>query len=63
MQNRTVVTADEIASDASNRPYTCESAAFPAKGLQDFKFWPHVGRLENVVGDRNPVCSCGGMEN
>ena len=26
-------------------------------------FWPHVGRVDNVFGDRNPVCSCVGMEN
>jgi glycine dehydrogenase len=25
--------------------------------------WPHVGRVDNVFGDRNPVCSCVGMEN
>jgi len=24
--------------------------------------WPHVGRVDNVFGDRNPVCSCVGME-
>jgi len=37
--------------------------AFPAKSLHDYKFWPHVGRVDNVFGDRNPVCSCVGMEN
>jgi glycine dehydrogenase len=56
-------TADQIASDAWNRPYTREQAAFPAKWLHEFKFWPHVGRVDNVFGDRNPVCSCIGMEN
>ena len=25
--------------------------------------WPHVSRVDNVFGDRNPVCSCAGMEN
>jgi glycine dehydrogenase len=38
-------------------------AAFPAKSLHDYKFWPHVGRVDNVFGDRKPVCSCVGMEN
>ena len=56
-------TADQIASDNWNRPYGREQAAFPAKNLHDYKFWPHVSRVDNVFGDRNPVCSCAGMEN
>ena len=56
-------TADQIASDNWNRPYSREQAAFPAKSLHDYKFWPHVSRVDNVYGDRNPVCSCAGMEN
>jgi len=55
-------TADQIASDNWNRPYSREQAAFPAKDLHDYKFWPHVSRVDNVFGDRNPVCSCAGME-
>ena len=35
----------------------------PVKSLHDYKFWPHVARVDNVFGDRNPVCSCVGMEN
>jgi glycine dehydrogenase len=56
-------TADQIASDNWHRPYSREQAAFPAKDLHDYKFWPHVSRVDNVFGDRNPVCSCAGMEN
>ena len=56
-------TADMIASDHWNKPYTREQAAFPAKWLHEFKFWPHIGRVDNVFGDRNPICSCDGMEN
>ncbi|HEX5398119.1 MAG TPA: aminomethyl-transferring glycine dehydrogenase [Verrucomicrobiae bacterium] len=55
-------TADQIASDNWNRPYTREQAALPAKALHDYKFWPHVSRVDNVFGDRNPICSCVGME-
>jgi len=55
-------TADQIASDNWNRPYSREQAAFPAKDLHEYKFWPHVSRVDNVFGDRNPVCSCVGME-
>jgi glycine dehydrogenase len=56
-------TADQVASDDWNRPYSRAQAAFPAKSLHDYKFWPHVSRVDNVFGDRNPVCSCAGMEN
>jgi glycine dehydrogenase len=56
-------TADMIASDNWNKPYSREQAAFPAKWLHEHKFWPHVGRIDNVFGDRNPVCTCVGMEN
>lgn len=56
-------TADMIASDSWNKPYPREQAAFPAKWLAEFKFWPHVGRVDNVFGDRNPVCSCAGLGN
>jgi hypothetical protein len=31
-------------------------------GLHDYKFWPHVGCVDNVFGDRNPVCSCVEMD-
>jgi glycine cleavage system P protein (glycine dehydrogenase) len=56
-------TADMIAADNWNRPYSREQAAFPVRSLRDYKFWPAVGRIDNVFGDRNPVCSCIGMEN
>jgi glycine dehydrogenase len=36
--------------------------AFPAKSLHDYKFWRHVARVDSVFGDRNRVCSCGGVE-
>jgi glycine dehydrogenase len=55
-------TADVIASDNWNRPYSREQAAFPAPWLRDTKFWPAVGRIDNVLGDRNLICSCAGME-
>ena len=33
-------TADMLAGDNWNRPYSREQAAFPAKCLHDYKFWP-----------------------
>ncbi|WP_218080044.1 aminomethyl-transferring glycine dehydrogenase [Anthocerotibacter panamensis] len=43
-------------------PYTREQAAYPAPWTREHKFWPSVGRIDNVYGDRNLVCSCAGME-
>jgi len=55
-------TADMLASENWDRPYTREQAAYPVASLKEFKFWPAVGRIDNVYGDRNLVCSCVGME-
>ena len=55
-------TADMIASDRWDHPYSREQACFPALWLRDYKFWPAVGRIDNVFGDRNLVCSCAGMD-
>ncbi len=55
-------TADQVAGDVWDRPYTRMKAAFPSPHQLEYKFWPHVGRIDNVFGDRNPVCSCVGME-
>ena len=54
--------ADVIAGDDWNRPYTRAQAAFPVKSLRDAKYWPPVGRVDNVFGDRNVMCSCVGMD-
>jgi len=39
-------------------PYSREQAAFPVPGLKRQKYWPPVGRVDNVWGDRNLSCSC-----
>ena len=51
-------TAQQIASDKWNRPYSREQAAFPAPWTREHKFWPTVARIDNVYGDRNLFCSC-----
>jgi glycine dehydrogenase len=56
-------TADVLTADKWDRPYSREQAGYPAKWLREHKFWPAVGRIDNVFGDRNLVCSCAGMEN
>jgi glycine dehydrogenase len=55
-------TTQTVISDKWDRPYPREQAAFPAAWLRQHKFWPAVGRIDNVYGDRNLVCSCSGME-
>ncbi|HRP04449.1 MAG TPA: aminomethyl-transferring glycine dehydrogenase, partial [Opitutaceae bacterium] len=55
-------TASVVASDKWDRPYSRELAAFPTPFVRAHKFWPSVGRVDNVYGDRNLVCSCVGME-
>ena len=54
--------ADMIASDSWNHPYSREEAAYPLPYLRDHKFWPIAARIDNVYGDRNPMCTCEGME-
>jgi glycine dehydrogenase len=41
-----------------NHPYSREVAAFPVAELKRRKYWPPVGRVDNVHGDRNLFCSC-----
>jgi glycine dehydrogenase len=54
--------ADVVCATGWDRPYSREQAAYPAAWLREWKFWPPVGRVDNVFGDRNLVCSCAGME-
>ena len=55
-------TAESVVAEKWERPYSRERAAFPAPWLREHKFWPAVGRIDNVYGDRNLVCTCEGME-
>ena len=52
-------TAQSVVSDAWARPYPREQAAYPAPWTRENKFWPAVGRVDNVFGDRNLVCTLG----
>jgi len=55
-------TARAVCADEWDHPYSRELAAYPAPWTRASKFWPAVGRIDNVYGDRNLVCSCVGME-
>ena len=51
-------TAECVTADNWDRSYLRSQAAYPARWLKDFKYWPPVGRLDQVFGDRNLVCTC-----
>ncbi len=51
-------TAASLMAADWTRPYSRETGAFPLGSLQHAKYWPPVGRVDNVYGDRNLFCSC-----
>lgn len=56
-------TLTQVFASSWDRPYTREVAAFPAPFVgADTKLWPSVGRIDDVHGDKNLVCSCPPME-
>jgi len=55
-------TADMVVSDAWNRPYSRELAAYPTPWTRTHKFWPFVGRIDGAYGDRNLFCTCPPVE-
>ena len=54
-------TAAIVTADEWTRAYSRSQAAYPVDSLRDSKYWPPVGRLDNVFGDRNLICSCPSM--
>jgi len=54
--------AKTVSGDIWEHKYTRSEAAYPSKGLLENKYWPPVGRVDNVYGDRNLMCSCPSME-
>ncbi|MDP2245552.1 aminomethyl-transferring glycine dehydrogenase [Pseudomonas sp.] len=42
--------------------YSREQAVYPVASLIDGKYWPPVGRVDNVFGDRNLICACPSIE-
>jgi len=38
--------------------YSREQAAYPVANLKLNKYWPPVGRVDNVYGDKNLICAC-----
>ena len=55
-------TVHDIADDGWARAYSRAEGCFPAGTSRSDKYWCPVGRVDNVYGDRNLVCSCPPME-
>ena len=55
-------TARAVTAEEWPHGYSRKVAAFPAPWVADSKFWPSVGRVDNVFGDRNLVCTCPSVE-
>ena len=51
-------TVHDIADDAWARAYSRSDGCFPVGSARSDKYWCPVGRIDNVYGDRNLVCSC-----
>ena len=55
-------TSSDLMRNEWDRKYSREVGAFPSGDNSDLgargKYWPTVGRIDGVYGDRNLVCSC-----
>ena len=45
-----------------DRKYSREQGCFPPGAFRVDKYWPPVGRVDNVYGDRNLICTCPPVE-
>ena len=55
-------TAEAVAADTWDHPYSRSVAGFPTRGASGDKYWPPVGRVDGPGGDRNLMCSCPPLE-
>ncbi len=51
-------TIDMVCADEWSHTYSRDQAAYPLPSLREDKYWSPVGRVDNVYGDTNLVCSC-----
>ena len=54
-------TVNDLVADW-DRKYTREAACFPPGAFRIDKYWPPIGRVDNVHGDRNLICTCPPLE-
>jgi glycine dehydrogenase len=57
LKNAPHTAATLLAADWAHA-YSREKAAYPVSTLKSDKYWPPVGRADNVYGDRNLFCTC-----
>ena len=55
-------TAEQVTNDHWPHAYTRRVAAYPTLSSCGKKYWPPVGRIDSVYGDRNLQCSCPNIE-
>ena len=55
-------TAEDLTDTEWNHLYSREVAIYPLDSIRLNKYWPPTARVDNVYGDRNPMCSCPPME-
>ncbi|HSH48252.1 MAG TPA: glycine dehydrogenase (aminomethyl-transferring), partial [Halomonas sp.] len=62
LDNNPLVNAPHTMADLMDahweRPYSREQGAFPSEAVKGGKYWPAVNRVDNVLGDRQLICSC-----
>ncbi|WP_163557620.1 aminomethyl-transferring glycine dehydrogenase [Halomonas sp. NO4] len=51
-------TMADLMDEGWERPYSRELGAFPSEAVKAAKVWPAVNRVDNVLGDRQLICSC-----
>ena len=64
-ENNPLKNAPHTVQDLVNdwdRPYSREQGCFPPGAFRVDKYWPPVGRVDNVYGDRHLVCTCPPLE-
>ena len=53
--------AEKVTSDNWQYEYPRSMAAYPVELKGRNKYWPPIGRIDNVYGDKNLMCSCPSM--
>ena len=54
-------TVEDLVADWT-RAYPREQGCFPPGAFRVDKYWPPIGRVDNVFGDRNLICTCPPLE-
>ena len=54
-------TVEDLVADWT-RKYPREQGCFPPGAFRVDKYWPPIGRVDNVFGDRNLICTCPPLE-